>query len=445
MAHWGVAMTNWHQLWSPPNTKQFAAGAAAVAKAKTLARTDRERDWIAAIDHIFVDPARDYATRTGMYQRAMERMSRAHPTDREAALFHALALQVVAPPADKTYAYQRRSARILEKIFAEQPDHPGAAHYIIHAYDYPSLAARALPAARRYGEIAQSMPHALHMPSHTFTQLGLWGESVRANRASEAAARAMGEMPEQFHALDYLIYAHLQLAQDVAARDAVERLRRPKDTDPTDNTIVYAAAAGPARYAIERRHWADAAALDVTPSPIPYADALTVFARALGAARSQDLARARGDVERLAALRDAAGKPSYWGGQIDVQQRAAAAWIALAEGKAKDAERLMRSAATLEDASDKNSVTPGVIVPARELLGDLLRELKQPDAALKEYETSMRREPNRFNGTYGAARAAELAGHRATARTYYERLLTLGAQADTERPELRDAKAYLGR
>jgi tetratricopeptide (TPR) repeat protein len=393
---------------------------------------------------MFVDATRDYATRARTYERAMARMSRAHPAAREAALFHALALQVVAPPADKTYAYQLRSARILEKIFAEQPDHPGAAHYIIHAYDSPSLAARALPAARRYGEIAQSMPHALHMPSHTFTQLGMWEESVRANRASEAAARAMGELPEWFHALDYLIYAHLQLAQDVAAREAVERLRRPKDVDPTDNTIFYAAAAGPARYTVERRRWADAAVLEVVASPMPYVDALTVFARALGAARSADVASARRDVERLETLRDAAGKPSSWGSQIEVQRRAAAAWIALAEGKAKDAEGLMRSAATLEDASDKSSVTPSVIVPARELLGDMLRELKQPAAALKEYETSIRREPNRFNGTYGAARAAELAGNRAKARKYYEQLLTLGARADTERPELREAKAYLG-
>lgn len=446
MASWGVAMTSWHQLWSPPTTTQVEAGAAAVAKAKVLGpRTEREREWVAAIDHIFVDGTRDFATRARAYEQAMARIARAEPADREAALFHALALQVIAPPSDRSRAFQLRSARILEKIFTAQPDHPGAAHYLIHAYDTPALAARALPAARRYEQIAQGMPHALHMPSHAYTLLGLWQDAVRANRASEAAARAMGETPELFHALDYLIYAHLQLAQDVEARKAVERLRRPKEIDAADTAIFYAAAAGPARYAVERRRWADAAALEVTPSPMPYVDALTVFARALGAARSGTLDGARRDIQRLEALREAAGAASYWGRQVEAQRRAAAAWVALADGKSKEAERLMREAAALEDASDKSSVTPGAIVPARELLGDLLRELKQPAAALMAYEASLRRAPNRFNGVYGVARAAEAAGNRAKARASYEKLVALGAHADTERPELREAKAYLGK
>ena len=446
MAYWGLAMTHWHQLWAPPSKTQLEAGTAAVAKAKGLGpRNEREREWVAAIGHIFVDGTQSYAERARAYEQALARIARAHPSDSEAALFHALALQAVAPPSDRARTLQLRSARILEKIFAAQPDHPGAAHYLIHAYDAPAHAARALPAARRYEQIAQSMPHALHMPSHTFTLLGLWEDSVRANRASEAAARAMGEVPEEFHALDYLIYAHLQLAQDVEARRAVDRLRRPQNVDARRTPILYAAAAGPARYTVERRRWADAATLEVFASPLPYVDALTVFARALGAARSGNLEGARRMVERLEILRDASNSTAYWRRQVDVQRRAAAAWLALAEGKPKEAERLMRDAAALEDANEKHSVTPGVIVPARELLGDLLRELKQPAAALVAYEASLRREPNRFNGTYGAARAAELSGNHAKARASYEKLLALGANADTERDELREAKAYLGR
>ena len=446
MAYWGLAMTQWPQLWTSPTKTQFEVGAAALARAKVLgARSERERDWVAAIDHIFVDASRSYGVRTRVYEQAMARMARLYPSDREVVLFHALALQVIAPPTDRAHTLQLRSARIIEKIFAEQPDHPGAAHYLLHAYDTPALAARALPAARRYEQLAQSLPHALHMPSHIYSLLGLWEDSVRANRASEAAARAMGEVPEEFHAIDYLVYAHLQQAQDVEARRAIDRMRRPQSLDARSMPVFYAFAAGPARYAVERRRWADAAALPVVASPLPFADALTVFARALGAARSANPAGARQEIQRLDTLREAAEATPYWRRQIDVQRGAAAAWVALAEGNPKEAERLMRDAAALEDANERHSVTPGVIVPARELLGDLFRETKQPALALAAYEASLRREPNRFNGVYGAARAAELAGNREKARTYYEKLLALAANADTERPEMREAKAYLAR
>lgn len=462
MGYWGIAMTYLgNPLASPPAPWALSAGWVAVERAKAAGpKPQHEREYIAAIEAFYKDSQRlDHRTRMLAYEKAMEQVSRRYPEDREAAVFYALALNATAPPTDKTYASQLKAAEILERVFAEQPDHPGVAHYLIHTYDYPHLAPRGLPAARRYAAIAPSVPHALHMPSHIFTRLGLWQESIDSNRASAAVARAYAvkEHPGvasiyQPHAMDYLMYAYLQGARDREAKAVLEELSAIRRGEEATLGFAYAFAAVPARYALERRRWADAASLTVQPgefpwSQFPQAEAITYFARALGAARSGGPANARKDVEKLQSLRDTllASNQSYWAEQVEVQRLAATAWLARADGKNEEALQLMRSAADLEDATEKNIVTPGPIVPARELLGDLLLEAKQPARAFKEFEPSLSKEPNRFNGMYGAARAAELAGDREKARAYYAKLVALSQKADTERAELLQAKAFLSK
>ena len=449
MAYWGTAMALWHELWDPPDNVGLKKGAAAVEKAKSLsAKTPRERAYVAAIERFYRDADKlDHQTRAVAYEKAMADVARTYADDREAALFHALALQATANPTDKTYGNQLKSAEILERIFAEQPDHPGPAHYLIHAYDYPALAQRGLAAARRYDKIAPSVPHALHMPSHTYTQLGLWAESIKSNRASEAAAKELGDAGPQVHSIDYQIYAYLQLAQDGEAKRAMQRLGEIKNPDPGRNQAHYSVAAAAARYAVERKRWAEAAALEPRSSPFPYTESNTQFARALGKVRTGDLAGARKDIQRLSAIQGTLleQKIPYWATAVEVQRRAASAWLTLAEGQPDEALRLMRSAADLESTIDKNPVTPAWLIPARELLGELLLELKQPAQALREFETSLKNEPNRFNGLYGAARAAELAGDRDRARLLYAKLLALADHGDRNRPEILQAKAFVGK
>jgi hypothetical protein len=372
---------------------------------------------------------------------------RAYPDDREAAIFYALALNTTAVPTDKTYANTLQAAAILEEVFAEQPGHPGVAHYLIHSYDYPPIAQRGLPFANRYAGIAPAVPHALHMPSHIYTRVGHWQDSIASNRASADAAT---NLFDRLHAMDYLTYAYLQLAQDAAAKGVLDEVATLTNLAGAPFVPAYALAAMPARYALERGRWSDAAAL--TPSPaevawdrMPQAESVTVFARGLGAARGGDAARARQDAERLAALRDAlvAANEAYWAEQVDIQREVVLAWIARAEGRNEDALALLRGASDREDATDKHPVTPGPITPARELLGELLLELNAPAEALAAFEASHRAEPNRFRGLYGAARAAELAGEPEKAGMYYGELLVLGANADSDRPELQRAQAYL--
>ena len=449
MAHWGVAMAHWYPLWHPPSEAALKKGLAAVDKAKSLGpKTPRERAYVGAIEQFYRGAGTlDHHARAALYEKAMAELTRLYPDDREAALFYALALQATANPTDKTYANQLKSAEILEKIFAEQRDHPGAAHYLIHAYDHPSLAPRGLAAARRYDKIAPSVPHALHMPSHTFTQLGLWAESIKANRASEAAARELGDTGLRFHSLDYQIYAFLQLAQDAEAKRAMQRLTEIKTGDAAIGSAPYSVTAAAARYALERKQWAEAAALEPRPSPYPYTEANTQFARALGKVRTGDLAGARKDIQRLSQIQGALleQKIAYWATAVEVQRRAATAWLTLAEGQPDEAVRLMRSAADLEGTIDKDPVTPAWLVPARELLGEMLLEVKQPAAALREFETSLRNEPNRFNGIYGAARAAEQSGDRDRARGFYAKLLSLAERAASDRPEIKQAKTFAGK
>lgn len=461
MGYWGVAMSIYYPLWYPPSEVTLKKGWAAVEKAKAAGgKTPRERDYIGAIEAFYKDSDKlDHRTRTLAYERAMEQIYLRYPQDREAAVFYALALDATAAPTDKMYGNPLKAAAILEKVFAEQPSHPGVAHYLIHSYDYPTLASRALPAARSYAKIAPSVPHALHMPSHIFTRLGLWQESIDSNRASEAAGKdyvaktgGEGVWDQTLHAMDYLAYASLQVAQDQGAKRILEELVTFRKAEPESLPAAYATAAIPARYALERRSWAEAAGLTTPPmafpwSRYPWGEAIISFARALGAARSGDITSTRKEVDKLQSFRDALtqAKNTYWADQVEVQRRAAAGMLARAEGRNQEALDMLRSAADLEGSTEKHPVTPAPIVPARELLGELLIELNQPGPGLREFETSLTAEPNRFRSLFGAARAAELSGDVAKAKAFYGKLVTLCDRADTERPELRQAKAFLAK
>ncbi|PYM26346.1 MAG: hypothetical protein DMD78_04460 [Candidatus Rokuibacteriota bacterium] len=450
MAYWGLALTQWTQIWSPPPPAALKRGWEAVEKAKAVRRSlpAREGDFVAAVEAFFKDAdTRDHRTRALAYGRAMEQMAQRYPDDREVMAFYALSLQATADPKDKSYASQKRSAEIAEKIFAAEPDHPGAAHYMIHGYDYPPLAAQGLPAARRYAQFAPSVPHALHMPSHIYVLLGMWPDTVKSNIAAAAAEKSRGNPDDHMHALDYLVYGYLQQAQDVEAKSVVDEARAimadlaARKYDSGRPTAHFAMAAIEARWAMERGKWAEAAAIDPRPNRFSHTESMVYFARAVGAARTGNAVRARADVDRLAALKDTM-KDAYWAEQIEIQRRAAAAWTARAEGKVEQGFALMRSAVELEASTEKHNITPGPIVTARELLGDMLLEAGQPGPAAEAYEASLRVAPNRFKALHGVARAAERAGDRGRASAYYGKLLATAAAADTERAELQEAKAF---
>jgi hypothetical protein len=452
MAYWGLAMSIRQNPLIPVNIATLKQGAEAIETAKAAsAPTQRERDWIAALDTYYRDlDTADHQTRVLAYEQAMEQLSLRYPDDSEATIFYALALNEATELSDKTYARQLKAGALLDQVFAQQPDHPGVAHYIIHSYDYEPLAARALPAARHYAAIAPSAPHALHMPSHIFTVLGLWHDVITSNTATEAASKAYAakHLPGQtlwLHAQDFRIHAHLQLAQDQEAKRIVDERNTIEKLVPVRLPNETAFAAIPVRYAIERGRWAEAAGLEPRGLTFPQAQAIIHFGRALGAARGGDPASARRDVEQLQALRDALSeaKNTYWTGQVEIQHRAAAAWQALAEGRQAEAVGAMRSAADLEDASEKHIAMENRLVPMRELLGELLLEVNDPATALVEFEASLQRVPNRFRSFSGAARAAELAGDRDKAKAFYAKLVALTDKADTDRPEVTHARASL--
>ncbi|MGH9346126.1 MAG: tetratricopeptide repeat protein [Vicinamibacterales bacterium] len=456
VAYWGIALCHWGNPFAglktgPPLERGRAAAEKGLA---TGTPTPRERAYVAAAAELFTNadtvPHRE---RTLAYARAMEALQRDFPQDVEARIFYALAVNQTAAPTDKTYAAQLKAAAILEPLWKEHPDHPGLPHYIIHAYDHPPLAAKALDAARRYAKIAPSAPHALHMPSHTFTRVGYWTESAETNIASEKTAIKLNVMGEALHAMDYQMYAYLQMARDKSALAVLQRT--PGVTSKLDvNAMggaapgvagVYASAAIAARYALERGAWADAAALQPAASAFPFADAITHFARALGAARSGQPAAAQADIDRLAALRDtlAAAKEEYWREQVDIQRRVAEAWVAFASGRKTEGIALMQAAAESEDATDKSAISPGPLAPARELLGEMLLEAGNAKDALVAFDLTMKKEPSRFRGAYGAARAAETAGDRARARQLYRTLLDIARSAEGDRPELRRAREFV--
>jgi tetratricopeptide (TPR) repeat protein len=465
MGHWGIAMTLFHPVWAAanpsaaPSPADLKRGGEEVQKAKDPGpRTARERDYVTALEAFYRDADHlDHATRSAAFARAMAQVAERNPGDREAAIFSALALLGTASPADKTYAVQKQAAVILNRVLPEEPDHPGVAHYLIHSLDYPPLAELALPAARAYAKIAPSAPHALHMPSHIFTRLGLWDESIEGNLASAAAARRVVALAhpsatafDELHALDYLEYAYLQEGRDADATHVLEQIGTVDALDAPQFAAAYALAAVPARHALERHDWREAVALTVRPASFPwarfsYAEALVHFARAVGGARGGELEIAHAALDRLAAIHDAlgAGGDAYWAGQLEIQRRAAAAWIAHAEGRQDEARQLLRSAADLEDASEKSPVTPGPVLPAREQLADLLLETGDAKGALAEYEASLSRAPGRYNGLAGAARAAEAQGDAGRARGFYAKLLAQCGQADAGRAEVGKARALL--
>jgi hypothetical protein len=444
IAHWGLALSAWGNPFAPgiKTPKQIETGLAAVQHARTAgARTQRERDYVAAVAKLYENAQSiDQPARLKSYRDAMSALTTRYPDDIEASIFYALALAISASPADKTYASQLKAGAILENLVRKYPDHPGLAHYVIHSYDVPPLAARAVRAAHTYSIIAPDIPHALHMPSHTYTRVGEWQQSIDANRASKVAAKRDTSGAEELHAGDYMMYAYLQTGQDNAARallatipEMVSRFdpTRPASAAPP-SAGYFAIAAMPARFALERGAWEEAARLEIKESPFPFADAVTHFARAIGAARIGDTATALSAIRMLQRNRDdlTGGNEKYWAEQTEIQVRGALAWHALAHGRKQEALERMRDAAQREDATEKSAVTPGPIAPARELLGEMLLELNQPAAALREFERTLKIEPRRFRTVAGAAKAALAAGNRAAARTYSAELLTIARLAD---------------
>jgi hypothetical protein len=450
IAYWGIASL---LMLNPlngvgPLPKDAEKAQAMIELARQIPTDPRERAYIDAVGAYYQDWAsRPERARQEARSKAYEALAARYPDDDEAQIFSALYIAGTQSQADQTYSAYARATTILESQFAKHPDHPGVAHYLIHSYDAPPLAARGLAAARLYAGIAPDAPHALHMPSHIFTRVGAWEDSASTNRRSYEAAIKGGELPEAYHASDYAVYADLQLARDAAALGAIENAYKVKPASTSQVAVAYSSAAMPARYALERGDWLAAKQLTPTVGGLPYTEAITLFARAIGAARSGDAAAAEQDASDLGVrhqkLVDAGN--IYWAKEVEIQQRAAAGWIAFAHKNLEDALKLMREAADLEDKNEKHIVTPGRILPARELLGDMLYEAGLPALALKEYEASQQREPNRFRGYYGAARAAEAAGDRDKAIAYYGKLLTLARTADTERPELARARTYVAR
>jgi len=446
MAHWGIAMTLLNNPFSPPPAQNLADGWAALEQARQLgAKSEREAGYIAALSEFYRDAdTKDHRARVLAYEQAMAQLHARYPDDPEAAIYYALALNVAALPTDKTYAKQLAAAEILEAEVARQPDHPGVVHYLIHTYDYPPLAEHGLEAAERYAELAASAPHALHMPSHIFTRLGLWDRSIETNRRSAEVARAGKEMNGELHARDYMVYAYLQTGRDEAARQAIAEAQQFVGAESASPAGPFALAAMPARFALERSAWAEAASLAPQSTKFAFADAMTHFARAVGLARSGKPEAAAADVEALQSLADALrASNAYWAEQVDIQHMAATAWVAYAEGRRDEGLAMMSRAAEIEAGTEKHALTPGPLAPAREQLAEMLLAADRPAEALKEFEAVQQVEPNRLRALAGAGRAAELAGDLAAAKRYYGQAVEVAAAADTARPEIETARAFV--
>jgi plasmid stabilization system protein ParE len=450
MAHWGIAMSVWHQLWDHPEPKVITRGLDEVHEAKTTDGpiTPREKAYIAAVAAFYSNSKKlNHEARAKAYSDAMKTVYETYPDDHEAAVFYALSLLASEPHDDATFANRKQAAAILEKLFAIEPDHPGVAHYLIHSYDKPQLAELGLPAARRYAQVAPAAPHALHMPSHIFARVGLWQDDINSNLASIAATRKtaamhMGGEGHQFHAMNFLIYAYLQSGREAEAAKVIEEVKTlPKmksmyghDFDPQTNALTVF----PAIYDLELRHWSDAAQLQLVPDALRGDQSITYWARAIGAARSGNLAQAHKDLDQIEVIRKEfiALKKTEYAEAVGEDYQEAAAWIAHAEGKDDEAIASLRA---LADKNDKLGDEPETI-PAREMLADLLLEAKRPQQALAEYQTDLKLNPNRFNGLYGAARAAEAAGKETDAAEYYALLLKVCDGSNSTRPELNRAR-----
>ncbi|HEY4271009.1 MAG TPA: hypothetical protein VGM65_03320 [Candidatus Udaeobacter sp.] len=474
MAQWGIAMTWWHPIWTPPTPDEMRAGKAAIEKAMSMsAGTDRERGFITALNTYYSTPDSSTTAPVGQschgpvgprdrvvaYEKAMQQLRDKYPDDFEVQTFYAFAVLAVgyATPNDTTLSKQLEAAAIFEKLRKQNPKHPGVVHYLIHSYDYPQLAQRGLAAAQSYASIAPWVPHALHMPSHIFTRLGMWDESIAANRVSAEASRAYAKLrhrdateAEELHALDYLAYSYLQEAKDTEAKKIVDLAAKVRKTNPElEFSAAYALAAIPTRYAFERNDWASAATLPIPELPhwssFPFMEALIEYGHALGRAHTGDLEGARKAIARMQQLRDATKEPKfdYFKSHLDLQMQAASAWVAAGEGKKDEAVEMLRSAADAEDVLGKHPVSPGAFIPIREQLGSLLLQMGESKQAQREFEAALKIYPGRFRGLYGAAQAAELAGNNEDATRYYTKLAAQTSNASGSRDELNHIREFL--
>ena len=458
MAYWGVAMANFHALWTPPSESELEKGLKAVQIAQTLKASKRETEYINAIASFYKDWNKlDHHSRCLLFELEMQKVYNNFPGDIEAAVFYALALDAAADPSDKSFSKQKKAASILSALYPGHPDHPGIVHYLIHTYDYPELAILGLPAARKYASIAPSSAHALHMPSHIFTRLGLWDECIQSNLQSVSSAqcyaetaRLKGHWDEELHSLDYLEYAYLQKGANDSAKKLIDNLKTISNVDPVSFKDAYSFAAIPARFVLENRLWKGAAGLQLAPANFPWSDfpwqeAIIHFTRALGSIRIGQLSAADKDLKELSRLYDTLIqlKDNYKANQVAIQMKAIEAWIKLKEGKKNEALVLMQFAAEMENKTEKHPVTPCEVIPAKELLGDMLMELSKPNEALIAYEEDLRKHPNRFNALYGAGLAEDRSGNSSKAISYFQQLLSILANTHSNRPEINKSRQYI--
>jgi tetratricopeptide (TPR) repeat protein len=458
MAYWGVAMCNFHPLWEPPSEANLKKGSRAVEIANSITvKSGIESGFINAVAAYYKDWNRtDPQTRSIHFKTAMEELYHKYPQDDEAAIFYALALDAAAKPTDKSYANQKKAGAILDSLYASKPNHPGIIHYIIHTYDYPGLAMLALPAARRYAAVAPSSAHAQHMPSHIFTRLGLWDDCIKSNLQSVSSAKCYaqsagikGHWDEELHGLDYLVYAYLQKGENDLAREQLKYVETIDEVYPANFKVAYAFAAIPARIALENKYWKDAASLQPHPNflwnKFPWQEAIVHFTRLLGSVHIGNLQSAKDELAKLNQLHDTLEKQNdgYKSNQVAIQVKAGEAWINFASGKNAEALKMMKAAADVEDSTEKHPVTPCEVLPARELYADMLLQMQQNADALQEYETVLKKNPNRFNSLYGAGIAAEKLGHREKATAYFKQLSEGIDSANCDRHELAAVRSFL--
>jgi hypothetical protein len=459
MAYWGVAMCNFHALWTPPTEAELIKGAKAIAIAKSVTnKSARESAYINALDLFYKDwKTTDHLTRCRNWANAMDKLHASYPDDKEAAIFYALSLDAAANSKDKSYANQKKAGSILEALYKAEPNHPGVIHYIIHTYDYPELAALALPAAKRYAEVAPSSAHALHMPSHIFTRLGLWDECIQSNLKSIEAAQCYAEQAaipghwdEELHGLDYLVYAYLQKADNADAEKQLKYLNTIKNVYPVNFKVAYAFASIPCRFFLENKQWKESASLKVNHANLswnnfPWQEAIIHFTRLLGNVHINNLGEAKLELAKLNQLHDTLQKQkdSYKSMQVSIQIKTADAWIQFVSGDKKYAVNVMKLAADMEDNTGKHPVTPGEVLPARELLADMFLQMNENQNALQAYEKVLKQCPNRFNCLYGAGKSAEKFGDKQKAIYYYKQLLVITGSTNSDRQELIDARKFL--